>query len=272
MRETSRNYSPSDCWTGTWKPQVQVPVCIRQKEFHCGASISFHMSASSIAILRIALFLCFTSRKKMFQSPLFFFNMEWTDISKSPTSFFSLNLNSHFSTSSTITWSILYFTANLTHVINRVSSYRMNYLYEGSESQNIASFLHEYFCASRLSHTSSHIWLLSDWEQRPWVAAPIGASSLPLFFSEPRGHKNMTLLYQECFNTHFVSALSLCLRGHKEDGEICSFLMSLLMGKVSPGTSPTSAWTSCYGLYRCYVETETVSGIAFTFSTISMDY
>lgn len=183
MKETSRNYSPSDCWTGTWKPQVQVPVCIRQKEFHCGASISFHMSASSIAILRIALFLCFTSREKMFQSLLFFFIMEWTQISKSPTSFFflwtwipifQLILQSH--------GPILYFAANLTHVINRVSSYGMNYLYEGSESQNIASFLHEYFCASRLSHTSSHIWLLSDWEQRPRVAAPIGASSLPLFF------------------------------------------------------------------------------------------
>lgn len=115
--------------------------------------------------------------------------MDWTQISKSPTSFFTLNLNFHFSTSSTITWSVLYFTANLTHVINRVSSYRMNYLYEGSESQNIASFLHEYFCASRLSHTSSHIWLLSDWEQRPWVAAPIGASSLPLFFQSPEDKK-----------------------------------------------------------------------------------
>lgn len=74
----------------------------------------------------------------------------------------SLKLNSHVSTSSTIAQSILYFTANLTHVINRVSSYKMNYLYEGSESQNVTSFLHEYFCVSRLSHTSSHIWLLPD--------------------------------------------------------------------------------------------------------------
>lgn len=109
--------------------------------------------------------------------------------------FFPLNLNSYFSNSSTITWSVLYFTANLTHVINRVSSYKMNYLYEGSESQNVASFLHEYFCASRLSHTSSHIWLLSDWEQRPWVAAPIGASALPLFFPEPRGGKKIWHCY-----------------------------------------------------------------------------
>lgn len=96
MRETSRNYSPSDCWTGTWKPQVQVPVCIRQKEFHCGASISFHMSASSIAILRIALFVCFTSRRKVFQTLLFFFNMEWTQISNSPTSVFFPELDFSF--------------------------------------------------------------------------------------------------------------------------------------------------------------------------------
>lgn len=60
---------------GRWKPQVQVPVCIRQKESHCRASISFHMSASSTAILRIALFLGFTPRK-MFRSLLFFSSME----------------------------------------------------------------------------------------------------------------------------------------------------------------------------------------------------
>lgn len=163
---------------------MQVPTYIRQKEFRCGASISFHISASSIAILRIALFLGFTSRKKMFQSPVLFQYRMKTNFQISHF-FFPLNLNSHFSTSSAITWSILYFTANLTHVINRVSSYKMNYLYEGSKSQNIASFLHEYFCASRLSHTSSHIWLLSDWEQRPQVAAPIEASALPLFSQGP---------------------------------------------------------------------------------------
>lgn len=170
--------------------------------------------------------------------------------------FFPLNLNSHFSTSSAITWSILYFTANLTHVINRVSSYKMNYLYEGSKSQNVASFLHEYFCASRLSHTSSHIWLLSDWEQRPQVAAPIEASALPLFFPGPRGGKNMTLLYWECFITPSVSALSLCLQSSREDGKISSFLMALLVGRVSSGTLATSAWTLCYGLYRSYVARE----------------
>lgn len=76
--------------------------------------------------------------------------------------FFLLNLNSHFPPSSMITWSVWYFSANLTHVISRVSSSKMNNLYEGSESQNIASFLHEYFCASHLSHTSLLIWFLSD--------------------------------------------------------------------------------------------------------------
>lgn len=109
--------------------------------------------------------------------------------------FFPLNLNSHFPTSSRITWSISYFNANLAHVISRVSSYKMNYLCEGSESQNVASFLHEYFCASRLSHTSSHIWFLSDWEQRPWVAAPIGTSALPLYFQSPEKVK-----IQHCYN------------------------------------------------------------------------
>ena len=169
--------------------------------------------------------------------------------------FFSLSLNSHFSTSSTITWSILYFTANLTHVMNRVSSYKINYLYEGSKSQNIASFLHEYFFASHLSHTSSHIWLLSDWDQRPRVAAPIGASALPLFFPEPRGGTNTILLYWECFITLFISALSLCLQSSREDGKISSFLMALHIDRVSSGTLATSAWISCYGLYKSYVAT-----------------
>lgn len=134
--------------------------------------------------------------------------------------FFPLNLNSHFPTSSTITWSIWYFSANLTHVINRVSSYKMNNLYEGSESQNTASFLHEYFCASHLSHTSLLIWFLSDWELRPRVVAPIGASALPFFFPESTGGKNMTLLCWECFIIHFISALSLSLQSSKEDGNI----------------------------------------------------
>lgn len=147
-------------------------------------------------------------------------HMEWKQIFRSSTFFFPRNLNSHFPTSSTITWSIWYFSANLTHVINRVSSYKMNNLYEGSESQNTASFLHEYFCASHLSHTSLLIWFLSDWELRPRVVAPIGASALPFFFPESTGGKNMTLLCWECFIIHFISALSLSLQSSKEDGNI----------------------------------------------------
>lgn len=151
-----------------------------------------------------------------------FFPPIWNEskFSDLPHFFFPLNLNSHFPTSSTITWSIWYFSANLTHVINRVSSYKMNNLYEGSESQNTASFLHEYFCASHLSHTSLLIWFLSDWELRPRVVAPIGASALPFFFPESTGGKNMTLLCWECFIILFISALSLSLQSSKEDGNI----------------------------------------------------
>lgn len=112
-------------------------------------------------------FFRFYTKKKNVSKPLFLYQYGMkTDFQISHLFdfliFFPLNLNSHFPTSSRITWSISYFNANLAHVISRVSSYKMNYLCEGSESQNVASFLHEYFCASRLSHTSSHIWFLSD--------------------------------------------------------------------------------------------------------------
>lgn len=90
--------------------------------------------------------------------------------------------------------------------------------------------------------------------------------SSPFFFQSPEEVKNMTLLYWECFITPFVSALSLCLQSSRGDGKISSFLRALLMGRVSSGTS---AWTSCYGLYRSYVATERVSRIALIFPQVT---
>lgn len=202
-----------------------VNSCLYQTEGISLQSQDLVSHECHIAILRIDVVLGFISRKKICYEVFCLFvcfspHMEWKQIFRSSTFFFPLNLNSHFPTSSTITWSIWYFSANLTHVINRVSSYKMNNLYEGSESQNTASFLHEYFCASHLSHTSLLIWFLSDWELRPRVVAPIGASALPFFFPESTGGKNMTLLCWECFIIHFISALSLSLQSSKEDGNI----------------------------------------------------
>lgn len=131
-------------------------ISLRSKYFISHECLQYCYSENS------SFFMFYFKGKNVSKSLVLFHNGMNTNFKISYFFFFSLNLNSHFSTNSTITWSILYFAANLTHVINRVSSYRMNYLYEGSESQNVASFLHEYFCASRLSHTSSHIWLLSD--------------------------------------------------------------------------------------------------------------
>lgn len=144
-------------------------------------------------------------------------HMEWKQIFKSSTFFFPLNLNSHFPTSSKITWSIWYFSANLTHVINRVSSYKMNNLYEGSESQNTASFLHEYFCASHLSHTSLLIWFLSDWELRPRVVAPIGASALPFFFFQSLQEVKIWHCYAESvlLSSSYLPCPSVCSQVRK---------------------------------------------------------
>lgn len=122
-------------------------------------------------------------------------------------------------------------------------------------------------CLSFVTHFIPYLALVRLRAKAPSSCPNRSICSSP-FFPEPRGGKNTTLLYWECLITAFVSVLSLCLQPSREDRKISWFLMALLMGRVSSGTSAASAWTSCYGLYRSYVATKGVSGIVFIFPQI----